>query len=135
MLPAQSGAVVLQFAVEAAAGHSPVGGTPDVHACAARRHFATWVDPVPKPSYLFCLVAGQLASLEVRCRLFDPLACFLSVMFNCRRFHMDWLPALLVCPFVVCALPPSLLVSKPPVSAGPARDAVRAHHSAACVGS
>lgn len=30
------------------------------------RHFATWVDPVPKPSYLFCLVAGQLASLEVR---------------------------------------------------------------------
>lgn len=37
-------------------------------ACPApgRRHFATWVDPVPKPSYLFCLVAGQLASLEVR---------------------------------------------------------------------
>lgn len=33
--------------------------------CAACRHFATWVDPVPKPSYLFCLVAGQLASLEV----------------------------------------------------------------------
>ncbi|KAI7837638.1 hypothetical protein COHA_008560 [Chlorella ohadii] len=29
-------------------------------------HFATWVDPVPKPSYLFCLVAGQLASLEGR---------------------------------------------------------------------
>lgn len=33
--------------------------------CAACRHYATWVDPVPKPSYLFCLVAGQLASLEV----------------------------------------------------------------------
>jgi aminopeptidase N len=29
-------------------------------------HFATWVDPVPKPSYLFCMVAGQLTSLEGR---------------------------------------------------------------------
>ncbi len=28
------------------------------------RHFATWHDPFPKPSYLFALVAGDLASLE-----------------------------------------------------------------------
>ena len=28
------------------------------------RHFARWVDPFPKPSYLFALVAGQLACLE-----------------------------------------------------------------------
>ena len=28
------------------------------------RHFARWVDPYPKPSYLFALVAGQLACLE-----------------------------------------------------------------------
>lgn len=30
------------------------------------RHFARWVDPFPKPSYLFALVAGQLACLEDR---------------------------------------------------------------------
>jgi aminopeptidase N len=28
------------------------------------RHFATWHDPFPKPTYLFALVAGDLASLE-----------------------------------------------------------------------
>lgn len=28
------------------------------------RHYARWVDPFPKPSYLFALVAGQLACLE-----------------------------------------------------------------------
>ncbi len=28
------------------------------------RHFATWHDPFPKPSYLFALVAGNLAALE-----------------------------------------------------------------------
>ena len=29
-----------------------------------RRHFARWEDPFPKPSYLFALVAGDLACLE-----------------------------------------------------------------------
>jgi aminopeptidase N len=28
------------------------------------RHFATWHDPFPKPSYLFALVAGKLGALE-----------------------------------------------------------------------
>ena len=28
------------------------------------RHFATWVDPHPKPSYLFALVAGDLIAIE-----------------------------------------------------------------------
>ncbi|HWB47910.1 MAG TPA: aminopeptidase N [Stellaceae bacterium] len=28
------------------------------------RHFATWVDPHPKPSYLFALVAGDLVALK-----------------------------------------------------------------------
>ncbi|CAN7268892.1 aminopeptidase N [Trinickia sp. LjRoot230] len=32
------------------------------------RHFATWVDPFKKPSYLFALVAGQLVALEERIR-------------------------------------------------------------------
>jgi aminopeptidase N len=32
------------------------------------RHFAVWHDPFPKPSYLFALVAGQLASIEGRHR-------------------------------------------------------------------
>src|SRR5438309_10178463 len=31
---------------------------------AGGRHFATWHDPFPKPSYLFALVAGDLAALE-----------------------------------------------------------------------
>ena len=35
------------------------------------RHFATWVDPHPKPSYLFALVAGDLVAL--RGQLHDPL--------------------------------------------------------------
>ena len=30
------------------------------------RHFAVWHDPFPKPSYLFALVAGDLAALEDR---------------------------------------------------------------------
>ena len=33
-------------------------------ALADGRHFATWHDPFPKPSYLFALVAGDLAALE-----------------------------------------------------------------------
>jgi len=28
------------------------------------RHFATWSDPYPKPSYLFCIVAGNLGSVS-----------------------------------------------------------------------
>ena len=28
------------------------------------RHYATWSDPFPKPSYLFCVVAGKLGSLK-----------------------------------------------------------------------
>lgn len=32
------------------------------------RHFATWEDPFPKPSYLFALVAGDLHCLEQRYR-------------------------------------------------------------------
>ena len=33
-------------------------------ALAGGRHFATWHDPFPKPSYLFALVAGDLSALE-----------------------------------------------------------------------
>src|SRR5690349_1819195 len=33
-------------------------------ALANGRHFATWHDPFPKPSYLFATVAGNLAALE-----------------------------------------------------------------------
>jgi aminopeptidase N len=32
----------------------------------ARRHWAKWADPHPKPSYLFALVAGDLVALEDR---------------------------------------------------------------------
>ena len=34
----------------------------------AERHFATWEDPFPKPSYLFAVVAGQLVATEERLR-------------------------------------------------------------------
>ena len=30
----------------------------------AGRHYATWSDPYPKPSYLFCIVAGNLGSVS-----------------------------------------------------------------------
>lgn len=30
----------------------------------ARRHFAIWSDPFPKPSYLFCAVVGKLGSIQ-----------------------------------------------------------------------
>ncbi len=30
----------------------------------AGRHFAIWSDPFPKPSYLFCVVAGNLGSIK-----------------------------------------------------------------------
>ncbi len=33
------------------------------------RHFATWHDPFPKPSYLFALVAGKLAAREQHIRI------------------------------------------------------------------
>merc|ERR1712071_615710 len=28
------------------------------------RHFSVWSDPYPKPSYLFCIVAGDLGSIS-----------------------------------------------------------------------
>ena len=35
------------------------------------RHYARWVDPWPKPSYLFALVAGRLAHIEDRYRTIE----------------------------------------------------------------
>jgi len=32
------------------------------------RHFAVWSDPFPKPSYLFCIVAGDLGKIEDKYR-------------------------------------------------------------------
>jgi aminopeptidase N len=34
--------------------------------CPSGRHYAVWEDPFPKPSYLFALVAGNLACREDR---------------------------------------------------------------------
>ena len=40
-------------------------GNPEAHgALPDGRHFAVWVDPHPKPSYLFALVAGDLVALK-----------------------------------------------------------------------
>ena len=30
------------------------------------RHYAEWIDPIPKPSYLFAIFAGDLDSFERR---------------------------------------------------------------------
>ncbi len=40
------------------------GNLVDTGELEAGRHFATWKDPFPKPSYLFALVAGDLVSIE-----------------------------------------------------------------------
>ena len=40
------------------------GNRVDAGLLAGGRHFATWHDPYPKPTYLFAVVAGDLASLE-----------------------------------------------------------------------
>ena len=37
------------------------------------RHYTKWLDPFPKPSYLFALVAGDLGFLQVTGRLFSAL--------------------------------------------------------------
>ena len=42
------------------------GNLVDSGALDGGRHFATWEDPFPKPSYLFALVAGRLDCLEDR---------------------------------------------------------------------
>jgi aminopeptidase N len=40
-------------------------GNPELHGdLSDGKHFATWVDPHPKPSYLFALVAGDLVATE-----------------------------------------------------------------------
>ncbi|MEE9391332.1 MAG: aminopeptidase N [Planctomycetota bacterium] len=44
------------------------GNLMDSGALADGRHFAAWEDPFPKPSYLFALVAGDLARLDDRFR-------------------------------------------------------------------
>ena len=40
------------------------GNLVDSGALGGGRHFATWHDPFPKPSYLFAMVAGDLAHIE-----------------------------------------------------------------------
>ena len=48
-----------QYPVLLSNGNCVAQGTMD-----GQRHFATWQDPFPKPSYLFALVAGDLARIE-----------------------------------------------------------------------
>ena len=50
-----------RYPVLLANGNPVARGTID-----ARRHWAKWVDPHPKPSYLFALVAGDLVAVEDR---------------------------------------------------------------------
>jgi aminopeptidase N len=56
--------------IEAERGSSPVllsnGNLIEQGALEGGRHFALWEDPFPKPSYLFALVAGDLARIEDR---------------------------------------------------------------------
>jgi aminopeptidase N len=54
--------------IEADSDRYPVllsnGNPTDTGTLPGNRHFATWHDPFPKPSYLFALVAGDLACCE-----------------------------------------------------------------------
>ena len=50
----------------AAVQRQPGGARPARRRPERRRHFAKWVDPHKKPSYLFALVAGQLVGREQR---------------------------------------------------------------------
>ncbi|MDZ4813849.1 MAG: M1 family aminopeptidase, partial [Pseudomonadota bacterium] len=43
------------------------------------RHFARWIDPWPKPSYLFALVAGRLAHIEDRLRTMEGREVILRI--------------------------------------------------------
>ncbi|WP_137388027.1 aminopeptidase N [Rhodoligotrophos defluvii] len=56
--------------IEAAAADAPVllsnGNPVEAGALDDGRHYAVWHDPFPKPSYLFALVAGDLAQVEDR---------------------------------------------------------------------
>jgi aminopeptidase N len=56
--------------IEADKGEAPVllanGNLTDSGDLAGGRHFAVWHDPFPKPSYLFALVGGDLASVADR---------------------------------------------------------------------
>jgi aminopeptidase N len=62
--------VMARFTVtlEADRARCPVllsNGNPDAHGTAGEgRHWARWVDPHPKPSYLFALVAGDLVAVR-----------------------------------------------------------------------
>jgi len=57
-----------QVRIEADARACPVllanGNLTDAGALPGGRHYAVWTDPFPKPSYLFALVAGDLAWVE-----------------------------------------------------------------------
>ena len=44
------------------------------------RHYTKWLDPFPKPSYLFALVAGDLGFLQVTGRLFSCPPFFLKYL-------------------------------------------------------
>ena len=43
------------------------------------RHYATWEDPFPKPSYLFALVAGDLSAIEKRVKTQSGRSVLLQV--------------------------------------------------------
>ncbi len=47
-------------------GNCVAGGECEVECGQRARHWRTWEDPFPKPSYLFALVAGDLVSLDDR---------------------------------------------------------------------
>ena len=54
--------------IEADRAEAPVllanGNRIEAGAVGDGRHFAVWHDPFPKPSYLFAMVAGDLASVD-----------------------------------------------------------------------
>ncbi|MEX0623006.1 MAG: M1 family aminopeptidase, partial [Saccharospirillum sp.] len=77
--------------IEADAKHFPVllsNGNPiDSGALEGGRHYAVWEDPFPKPSYLFALVAGDLASKDDRFTTFSGREATLRIFVEPQNAH------------------------------------------------
>ena len=80
-----------------------------------------WRDPFPKPSYLFALVAGQLACVEVR-------AQGVQVRHDAQRHTQP--QRMVTREASSCRTAPTW----PPTTAGPAANVLRLRHTAARVG-
>jgi aminopeptidase N len=65
----------------------PVKSSSQTDCESEERHYAIWSDPFPKPSYLFCAVAGNLASLQDTFTTQSGRTVQLEVFSECENVH------------------------------------------------